>query len=82
MKKQILNIGKALNKAEQKQISGGGGGKAIESGCIGSLNNCFLGPNSGCPSGEICITISEHHEVHGAVWDTYENVCVCPLSLG
>ncbi|MEO9571157.1 MAG: hypothetical protein ABJH82_12510 [Polaribacter sp.] len=24
MKKQILNLGKALNKAEQKQINGGG----------------------------------------------------------
>ena len=25
MKKQFLNLGKALNKAEQKQINGGGG---------------------------------------------------------
>jgi len=25
MKKQILNLGKALNKAEQKSINGGGG---------------------------------------------------------
>ena len=26
MKKQISNLGKALNKAEQKQVNGGGGG--------------------------------------------------------
>jgi len=27
MKKQILNVGKALNKAEQKKVNGGGKGR-------------------------------------------------------
>jgi len=46
MKKHILNIGKALNKAEQKQITGG---------CNPGLGN------AGCPcDDEIdCITIGD-----------------------
>ena len=39
MKKQILGIGKALNKAEQKQINGGAGG-------CNTLQQC---ESSGCP---------------------------------
>ena len=34
MKKRILNFGKALNKAEQKQINGGGRG--------GNLGDCLI----------------------------------------
>lgn len=48
MKKQILNIGKALNKAEQKTINGGHmlaapcrGGKDMDTGCL-------------CTSGDQC----------------------------
>ena len=29
MKKQFLNLGKALNKAEQKSINGGGGPRMV-----------------------------------------------------
>jgi hypothetical protein len=36
MKKSILNLGKALNKAEQKQISGG-----AVSDCAGHYDLCF-----------------------------------------
>ncbi len=46
MKKQILNLGKALNKAEQKSISGGG-------------NKCLVYPSwSGqyCSSDQNCET--------------------------
>ncbi|TDQ23973.1 hypothetical protein [Tenacibaculum caenipelagi] len=32
MKKQILNLGKALNKADQKQINGGGFGSCYQDG--------------------------------------------------
>ncbi len=42
MKKQILNIGKALNKVEQKQINGG-------------LRYCVVGStHCTCPPGEFC----------------------------
>jgi hypothetical protein len=43
MKKQFLNLGKALNKAEQKQINGG-------AGCIppGSLYSSYETCSSNC----------------------------------
>ncbi len=44
MKKQILNLGKALNKAEQKTINGGGPG-----GCY-THQECPAG--HGCCKGE------------------------------
>ena len=40
MKKQILNLGKALNKAEQKQINGG------------YMPECYT--NEDCNQGEVC----------------------------
>ncbi|CAL2104710.1 conserved protein of unknown function [Tenacibaculum sp. 190130A14a] len=39
MKKSILNLGKALNKAEQKQVNGG-------SSCPGPI--CYGIPGMGC----------------------------------
>jgi len=42
MKKQLLNLGKGLNKIEQKEINGGGGGHA------------FCGVFSDCPAGQGC----------------------------
>ncbi|MCF6168851.1 hypothetical protein [Lutibacter sp.] len=45
MKKQFLNLGKALSKKEQKQISGGAGGVWCKcSTSTGSAN----GPESSC----------------------------------
>ncbi|TYQ00346.1 hypothetical protein C7447_101958 [Tenacibaculum adriaticum] len=41
MKKQILNLGKALNKAEQKQINGG-------------FNVIRCHGHHDCPSGWLC----------------------------
>ncbi len=51
MKKSILNLGKALNKAEQKNVSGGFN--------LTSHDSCS-GPNIGfpgkkCPPGAICV---------------------------
>ena len=43
MKKQILNLGKALNKAEQRTINGGASGK-----CCNPANDCCV-PNDGAP---------------------------------
>ena len=40
MKKQFLNLGKALNKAEQKQINGGAGGCPTYEECV---SNCYNG---------------------------------------
>jgi hypothetical protein len=37
MKKSILNLGKALNKAEQKEINGGGFGKPAPCGGTGGM---------------------------------------------
>jgi len=56
MKKSILNIGTALNKAEQKQINGG----MMLSGCASGSALYFLSGTSNCcayPSsifGEVC----------------------------
>jgi len=48
MKKQFLNLGKALNKAEQKQIFGGDDGMSDPGGPGG--NDCNSGSmSSGCP---------------------------------
>ncbi len=48
MKKSILNLGKALNKAEQKQVNGGNSGRSLLS-------------NGG--SGFYCSTICSHSEL-------------------
>jgi hypothetical protein len=47
MKKSILNIGKALEKAEQKSIAGGGSGSNCYSGpfLVDSFGFCFYRVN-------------------------------------
>ena len=40
MKKQILNFGKALSKAEQKQINGGEGLQCVD-WCMDGVCNCW-----------------------------------------
>jgi hypothetical protein len=52
MKNQILNLGKALNKAEQKSINGGRMALMCKDVCqsnsdCGSGNECFTGPCAG-----------------------------------
>lgn len=49
MKKSILNIGKALNRKEQKDIFGG---NSFDDGSGGSGQSCSM-PGS-CPAGEVC----------------------------
>ena len=52
MKKQFLNVGKALSKAEQREISGGVGGCPTSEECVSNCNNkgyCSeLQPSTGC----------------------------------
>jgi len=46
MKKQILNLGKSLNKAEQKTINGGGGaGCLYDYECKPGHGCCFVNPH-------------------------------------
>lgn len=49
MKKSILNIGKTLNKAEQKEVNGGGGGYICnwegDPVVCRFASQCTLGPN-------------------------------------
>ncbi|TCI94210.1 hypothetical protein [Tenacibaculum sp. M341] len=40
MKKSILNLGKQLNKTEQKQINGGFGNLLISSSCYSQIRFC------------------------------------------
>jgi len=59
MKKQFLNLGKALNKAEQKSINGGGAcNVTTERECIGlgAVWTSFMPPPYGPEQmGECCI---------------------------
>ena len=75
MKKSILNIGKTLNKAEQKDVLGGGLGFGDE--CTNpSMNPCdpfagqFLG-NPACNINEICVYF-------GPGTASTSGRCVCP----
>ncbi|KAB1159546.1 hypothetical protein F7018_04340 [Tenacibaculum aiptasiae] len=55
MKKSILNIGKALNKAEQKLINGGTG-----------INYAQCLNHSDCPSGYRCVDKYNNPDLAGA----------------
>lgn len=54
MKKQFLKLGKALNKAEQKQIFGGTIDLEVESGELHCTNQCSS--DTGCLGGKTCLT--------------------------
>ncbi|MEQ6125286.1 hypothetical protein AAON49_13845 [Pseudotenacibaculum sp. MALMAid0570] len=66
MKKSILNIGKALNKAEQKQVNGGMNGicDCTSNYTQVSQNECIFSPVGGGPfmcagvivDGQCCIS--------------------------
>ncbi|WP_442264474.1 hypothetical protein ACSIGC_08860 [Tenacibaculum sp. ZS6-P6] len=64
MKKSILNIGKKLNKTQQKKITGGFGDLFIGSSCYTSLSRCNSamssaianGANPACTKCEQCTT--------------------------
>jgi hypothetical protein len=63
MKKQFLNLGKALNKAEQKSINGGAG--VCDSEC---------GPGGGsCPSGSECV---EFNSTYSCPDDPVQYICM------
>ena len=49
MKKSILNLGKALNKAEQKEISGGR--LTIDKCAVHGCNSGYFCTQSGCKPG-------------------------------
>lgn len=53
MKKSILNIGKVLNKAEQKSITGSGGGCSYDGQPCGRNRFCCQDPYS--PGGFVCL---------------------------
>ncbi len=52
--KNLLNLGKALNTNEQKQINGGNGNECWE--CLPSVPN---GHPLGCTGSEICQVMSD-----------------------
>ena len=56
MKKQFLNLGKALNKAEQKQIFGGNNDLEVEEGMCSNQCGYTMGQEWGCPAGQSCFT--------------------------
>ncbi len=76
MKKQILNIGKALNKTEQKEVSGGFPGLPIFGDECSSFNICD--PMATFPDGEnpVYCDVSEVCTDLGTGY-----VCVCRSSL-
>ncbi|MCF6168849.1 hypothetical protein [Lutibacter sp.] len=51
MKKQFLNLGKALNKAEQREIFGGAG--TCDDECSPSVGGS-------CPSGQECVEFNSN----------------------
>jgi hypothetical protein len=70
MKKQFLNLGKALNKAEQKQIFGGKynyGGGTCTAKCLDVNGNEFI---VSC-SGSSCSAV----DYNGCTSDTEEKTC-------
>ncbi len=62
MKKQILNIGNALNKAEQKEINGGK--VPFPGGCTDSNKPC--NGNHECGKGQGCFVLSDNSPVFAA----------------
>ncbi len=56
MKKQILNLGKALNKTEQKTINGGGhGGCWVNEDCFAGQYCCKGAPDPDGTLEGVCI---------------------------
>lgn len=64
MKKQILNVGKTLTKAEQKQINGG-----TDDPCVDSNKRCR--GNHQCPKDQGCYIISDDFPIVA--------VCLCSI---
>ncbi|WP_299674807.1 hypothetical protein [uncultured Tenacibaculum sp.] len=67
MKKSILNLGRALNKADQIRVKGGDD-EIISAGpsskChYSSLKKCTEGSNAGCNPGEVCVADSKRIEI-------------------
>ncbi|WP_408024906.1 hypothetical protein [Tenacibaculum sediminilitoris] len=66
MKKQVLTLGKALNKEDQKLINGGGDPVGL---CDG---------NNSCPSGEYCRGIYCYRDNDGGTGTGGSNNCTHP----
>ena len=57
MKKQILNLGKALNKTEQKEINGGKVACGTFTGSCSSARDCWNATGCvGSPNDYLCIS--------------------------
>ncbi|WP_298311422.1 hypothetical protein [uncultured Aquimarina sp.] len=82
MKKKLLNLGRALDRNQQKHIRGGMGPIAIDEGIFDSCSNqpCVLNSND-CPPGEVCTSFVTRREFSGGgttvVWYENENLCAC-----
>lgn len=80
MKKSLLNLGRVLDRNEQKQIRGGL--QPVEEGIFDTCSNqpCVLGSND-CPAGEVCTSFVTRKEFSGGgttvVWYENENLCAC-----
>ncbi len=62
MKKQILNLGKALNKIEQKQINGGAAGSEGWCSETNSSENCDCDVNHPCDASYTCVPNNDPDE--------------------
>lgn len=66
MKKQILNIGKILNNAEQKEVLGGRGGLTnVPSLCTGGRFN-LCSSDSDCCDADVCAWQTFFHHPDGS----------------
>jgi hypothetical protein len=70
MKKQILNIGKNLNRAEQKEIFGGFPGIPLLADECSSFDICSpLSPHDFCAATETCTNLGTGY------------ICICTTAL-
>ncbi|AXT54434.1 hypothetical protein SAMN04487910_2574 [Aquimarina amphilecti] len=84
MKKKLLNLGRTLDRNQQKNIKGGMvgpievGDEIISDSC--SNRPCVLNSND-CPAGEVCTSFTTRKEFSGGgttvVWYENENLCAC-----
>ena len=73
MKKQILSIGNALNKVEQKEIFGGGG-KGFSAGCTNPSGN-VCDPSASQSNGNPACNLGEVCSLQGTGANA---TCICP----
>ncbi|CAL2082052.1 conserved hypothetical protein [Tenacibaculum sp. 190524A05c] len=80
MKKTILQLGKALKKADQQNIQGGNFLPITK--CNSSSFKICTGDHFSCPEGEECVSGGSSTASGGgssATWDTHD-VCMCTVN--